>query len=140
MLADQWKKKKKTPGAVCLHPRDLVRSVLGGTCHMISHLPGGFLSFTVWPGTTHVSCLHCRNSKKNIIYFWNNLCRTLAYLGSGRWFPPPTTDHSSSSPEPFCRAPWLRGRAMDSRLREAGFEFCAAVLKPWASFFTQLYK
>ena len=27
------------------------------------------------------------------------------------------------------------GRASDSRLREPGFEFCAAVLKPWASFY-----
>ena len=35
-----------------------------------------------------------------------------------------------------CRAQWLRGRALDSRLREPGFESCAAVLKPWASFFT----
>ena len=37
---------------------------------------------------------------------------------------------------PHCRVQWLRGRASDSRLREPGFEFCAAVLKPWASFFT----
>ena len=35
-----------------------------------------------------------------------------------------------------CRAQWLRGRASDSRLREPGFESCAAVLKPSASFFT----
>ena len=34
------------------------------------------------------------------------------------------------------RAAWLRGRASDSRLREPGFESCAAVLKPWASCFT----
>ena len=34
------------------------------------------------------------------------------------------------------RAQWLRGRPPDSRLREPGFESCAAVLKPWASFFT----
>ena len=34
------------------------------------------------------------------------------------------------------RAQWLRGRAPDSRLREPGFESCAVVLKPWASFFT----
>ena len=33
-------------------------------------------------------------------------------------------------------AQWLRGRPPDSRLREPGFESCAAVLKPWASFFT----
>ena len=33
-------------------------------------------------------------------------------------------------------AQWLSGRASDSRLREPGFESCAAVLKPWASFFT----
>ena len=45
------------------------------------------------------------------------------------------------------RAQWLRGRASDSRLREPGFESCAAALKPWASFFhstllqfTQLFK
>ena len=31
---------------------------------------------------------------------------------------------------------WLRGRASDSRLREPGFEPCAAVLKTWASVFT----
>ena len=36
----------------------------------------------------------------------------------------------------YCRAQWLRGRASDSRLREPGFESCAAVLKAWASFFT----
>ena len=36
----------------------------------------------------------------------------------------------------LCRAQWLRGRASDSRLRGPGFESCAAVLKPWASFFT----
>ena len=35
-----------------------------------------------------------------------------------------------------CRAQWLRGRASDSRLREPGFESCAAVLKPWTIFFT----
>ena len=34
------------------------------------------------------------------------------------------------------RAQWLRGRALDSRLREPRFESCAAVLKSWASFFT----
>ena len=28
------------------------------------------------------------------------------------------------------------GRASDSRLREPGFETCAAVLKPWVSVFT----
>ena len=36
----------------------------------------------------------------------------------------------------FCRAQWLRVRASDSRLRGPGFESCAAVLKPWASFIT----
>ena len=35
-----------------------------------------------------------------------------------------------------CRAQWFTGRASDSRLREPGFEPCAAVVKPWASFFT----
>ena len=34
------------------------------------------------------------------------------------------------------RVQWLRGRAPDFRLREPGFESCAAVLKPGASFFT----
>ena len=34
------------------------------------------------------------------------------------------------------RVQWLRGRALDSQLRGPGFESCAAVLKPWASFFT----
>ena len=34
------------------------------------------------------------------------------------------------------RAQWLRGRASDSGLRESGFKSCAAVLKPWARFFT----
>ena len=34
------------------------------------------------------------------------------------------------------RVQWLRGRASDSRLREPGFESCAAVLKPLASLFT----
>ena len=34
------------------------------------------------------------------------------------------------------RAQWLRNRASDSRLREPGFESCAAVLKSWARFFT----
>ena len=33
-------------------------------------------------------------------------------------------------------AQWLRGRDSGSRLREQGFECCAAVLKPWASVFT----
>ena len=37
------------------------------------------------------------------------------------------------------RVQWLRGGALDSRLREPGFEYCAAVLKPWASFFTLHY-
>ena len=36
----------------------------------------------------------------------------------------------------LCRAQWLRGRVSDCRLREPGFESCAGVLKPWASFFT----
>ena len=35
-----------------------------------------------------------------------------------------------------CRALWLRGRALDSQLREPGFKSCAVVLKPWSSFFT----
>ena len=30
----------------------------------------------------------------------------------------------------------LGGSVSDPRLREPGFESCAAVLKPWASFFT----
>ena len=38
--------------------------------------------------------------------------------------------------ERFRRAQWLRGRALNSRLREPGFESCAAVLKPSARFFT----
>ena len=38
--------------------------------------------------------------------------------------------------ELICRAQWLRGRALDSRLRDPGFESGAAVLKPWASLFT----
>ena len=33
-----------------------------------------------------------------------------------------------------CIAQWLKGRASDSQLRESGFESCAAMLKPWASF------
>ena len=32
------------------------------------------------------------------------------------------------------RAQWLTGRSSDSQLWEPGFESCAAVLKPWASF------
>ena len=36
----------------------------------------------------------------------------------------------------YRRAQWLRGRALVSRLREPGFESCAAVLKPWISFFS----
>ena len=36
----------------------------------------------------------------------------------------------------FNRAPWLGGRPSDSRVREPGFEFCAAVLKPLTSLFT----
>ena len=35
------------------------------------------------------------------------------------------------------RVQQLRGRASDSRLRETGLESCAAVLKPWASFFNR---
>ena len=35
----------------------------------------------------------------------------------------------------YCRAQWLRGRASDSRLREPGFESCAAVITPWASLY-----
>ena len=34
----------------------------------------------------------------------------------------------------LCRMQSLSGRASDSRLRGPGFESCAAVLKPWASF------
>ena len=34
------------------------------------------------------------------------------------------------------RAQWLKGRTSDSQLRGPGFESCAAMLKPWASFFT----
>ena len=34
------------------------------------------------------------------------------------------------------RMQWLRGRVLDSRLREPGFESCATMLKPWASLFT----
>ena len=32
------------------------------------------------------------------------------------------------------RAQWLMGKVSDSRLREPGFEPCAAVLKSWAGF------
>ena len=35
-----------------------------------------------------------------------------------------------------CTAQWLRCRASDSRVRDPGFESCAAVLRPWARFFT----
>ena len=35
-----------------------------------------------------------------------------------------------------CRVRWCRGNTLDSRLREPGFECCAAVLKPWGSLFT----
>ena len=34
------------------------------------------------------------------------------------------------------RVQWLGGSVTDSHLRAPGFESCAAVLKPWASFFT----
>ena len=37
------------------------------------------------------------------------------------------------------RAQWLRGKTSDTQLREPRFESCAAVLKPWASFFTLHY-
>ena len=47
-----------------------------------------------------------------------------------------TTASQGTSKTTRCRAQWLRGRASDSRLRKPGFESCAAVLKPWASFFT----
>ena len=33
-------------------------------------------------------------------------------------------------------AQWLGGRGSDFRLRELGFESCAAALKSWALFFT----
>ena len=33
----------------------------------------------------------------------------------------------------YCRAQWLRGRALDFPLSGPGLEFCAAVIKPWAS-------
>ena len=36
----------------------------------------------------------------------------------------------------MCRAQWLRGRASDSRLRWPAFESFAAVLEPWANFFS----
>ena len=50
-------------------------------------------------------------------------------------------EESVDSGEPMkyglmCRAHWLRSRASDSRLREPWFESCAAVLKPWESYFT----
>ena len=35
----------------------------------------------------------------------------------------------------LCRVQWLSGRASGSRLREPGFESCAAVLKPLARLF-----
>ena len=44
--------------------------------------------------------------------------------------------HSQAVGCRYCRAQWLRGRASDSRTRKPGFESCAAVLKPRASFFT----
>ena len=50
---------------------------------------------------------------------------------------PPTVSRSL-----FCRhirAQWLRGRASDCRLQEPGFESCAAVLKPWATFVHSTY-
>ena len=49
--------------------------------------------------------------------------------------------------EALNRTQWLRGRALDFRLREPGFESCTAVLKTLGTFFhstllqfTQLYK
>ena len=54
---------------------------------------------------------------------------------------------SANSLQRTHRAQWLRGRVSDARPREPGFNSCAAVLKPWASFFhstllqfTQLYR
>ena len=50
----------------------------------------------------------------------------------------PSASVSASVSNPYVlvhRAQWLRGRASDSRLRGPGFESCAAVLKPSASFF-----
>ena len=33
---------------------------------------------------------------------------------------------------------WLKGKTLDSQLKGPRFKFCAAVLKPWARFFTLL--
>ena len=46
---------------------------------------------------------------------------------------------TSTIPALVRSAQWLRDRASDSRLREPGFESCAAVLKPWASSFSTLH-
>ena len=48
----------------------------------------------------------------------------------------PTTRQRCRMLRTPCRAQWLRGRTSDSRVTEPRFESCAAVLKPWACFFT----
>ena len=48
----------------------------------------------------------------------------------------PFLSHPCLLPPSNPRVQWLRGKASDSRLREPGFQSCAPVLKPWASFFT----
>ena len=62
--------------------------------------------------------------------FWHAINRTTLHE-----HPANQTRHSSGVVL-FCRVQWLRGRALDSRLWEPGFKSCAAVLKPWATYFT----
>ena len=57
----------------------------------------------------------------------------------GRWLCCCGNNCTSAIWRRFCIAQWLRGRASDSRLRDPGFVFCAAVLKPWAGFLLYIY-
>ena len=62
--------------------------------------------------------------------FYLFLTPFLFFLHSHLYFLLQERKHSSW----YCRVQWLMGRASDSRLREPGFESCAAVLKPWPNF------
>ena len=45
-------------------------------------------------------------------------------------------DNNNNNININCRVQWLRGKALDSRLREPGFESCTAVLKILCKFFS----
>ena len=92
----------------------------------------------LWAGKQKTSAAICLRHHKTALVPWNGITNTILITHPMGHIPVvlPKSHVSDSSTYTGSRAQWLRGRALDSRLRGPGFESYATVLKPWASFFT----